>query len=155
MVKKDDAGFFKLFFSINPNFLCANSSDTTRSMQILASNDVWQNAKVSTHVHAPLFSFKKAYRAGGTVECIRQLIHKTENEPKKKDCGSVSAASPSILSLYCLPNHARNKSGVVQCGCESEYTVGPTGLMVIAHNWESNFGRYNPRWIHQRHDTLG
>lgn len=61
-----------------------------------------------------------------------------ENEPRKRDGGSVSTASLSILSLYCgySPNRARNWSGVAQCGCEreSEYTVGPTGSMVIAHN---------------------
>lgn len=45
----------------------------------------------------------------------------------------------------------------VRCGCEaeSEYTVGPKGLTVIAYNWESNFSRYNPRWIHRGHDTVG
>lgn len=43
----------------------------------------------------------------------------------------------------------------VRCEAESEYTVGPKGLTVIAYNWESNFSRYNPRWIHRGHDTVG
>lgn len=113
---------------------------------------------------APL-QFRKAYRASVITQRVRQLTTSTgaELQNRKWTKKGIEELWAQLLTAYfhfalgTYPSSHRNGSGVAQCWCEgeTENTVGPTGLMVIAHNWESNFSWYNPRWIHQRHDTVG
>lgn len=92
-----------------------------------------------------VFSTYLCYTASGKVPSVQRvrsfavftiIESQTNNEAKMRLRKCEQSFTQCTFTLLYLPSHAINWSGVAQCGCEqeSEYTVGPTGLTVIAHN---------------------